>query len=56
MLIRSSESRKSKYRAVKIETIDALEAWCPPTFMPSRLGLSLLAKSIIRVESHKTRS
>ncbi|SHN19220.1 hypothetical protein SAMN05443668_103556 [Cryptosporangium aurantiacum] len=39
-----------------IVTIDALEAWCPPTFMPVGLGRARLAWSTIAVASHSTRS
>jgi hypothetical protein len=37
------------------DTIDALEAWWPPTLMPSWLGRSWLALSMMRVASHSTR-
>ena len=44
-----------KYRAVMIKTIDADDAWCPPTLMPSTLGRRSLALWIIQCESHSTR-
>ena len=37
-----------------IETIDADEAWCPPTFIPEGLGRTRLAWWMIAVDSHKT--
>jgi hypothetical protein len=37
-----------------IETIDAHEAWCPPTFSPLGLGRMRLAWWIIAVEVHST--
>ena len=38
-----------------IETIDALDAWCPPTLMPDEFGRTLLAWWMIEVASHSTR-
>ena len=40
---RSPALRCSKYRAVMMLTIDADDAWCPPTFTPSRAVRTLLA-------------
>ena len=37
-----------------IETIDAHEAWCPPTFSPLGLGRMRLAWWIIAVDVHST--
>ncbi len=39
-----------------IVTIEALDAWCPPTLSPSGLGRTRLAWSTIAVASHSTRS
>ena len=38
-----------------IVTIEALDAWCPPTFSPAGLGRTRLAWSTIAVDSHSTR-
>src|SRR4051794_26293668 len=38
-----------------IETIEALDAWWPPTLMPSVFSLSWLAASIMRVANQSTR-
>src|SRR5687767_8042450 len=38
-----------------IVTIEALEAWCPPTLRPVGLGRSRLAESTIAVASQSTR-
>src|SRR6185312_15031131 len=40
---------------VMIVTIDALDAWCPPTFRPDGLGRTRFAWWIIAVDSHSTR-
>ena len=39
-----------------IVTIEALDAWWPPTFSPPGLGRTRLAWSTIAVESQSTRS
>lgn len=39
-----------------IDTIEALDAWCPPTLRPVGLGRTRLAWSMIAVESQSTRS
>ena len=39
-----------------IVTIEALDAWWPPTFMPPGLGRTRLAWSTMAVASHSTRS
>ena len=44
-----------KYSAVKIDTTEALLAWCPPTLVSSWLGRRWLASWIMRVASHSTR-
>ena len=38
-----------------IDTIEALDAWWPPTFRPVGLGRTRLAWSTIAVDSHSTR-
>ena len=38
-----------------IETIEAEEAWCPPTLIPSALGRMWLALWIIQCDSHSRR-
>ena len=38
-----------------IDTIEALDAWWPPTFRPVGLGRTRLAWSMIAVDSHSTR-
>ena len=38
-----------------IETMDALEAWWPPTLSPLGLGRTRLAWSTVAVASHSTR-
>ena len=38
-----------------IETIEALDAWWPPTFTPERFGRTRLAWWTIAVASHSTR-
>ncbi len=38
-----------------IETIEAEEAWWPPTFTPERFSRTLLAWWMIEVASHSTR-
>ena len=39
---RSGASRYANHSAVISDTIDALEAWWPPTFTPDRLGRTLV--------------
>ncbi|WP_216858424.1 hypothetical protein [Actinomadura verrucosospora] len=39
-----------------IDTIDADDAWCPPTFSPDGLGRTRLAWWIIALASQRTRS
>ena len=46
---RSSRCSWSNHSAVMIDTIDALEAWWPPTFRPDGLGRTRLAWSTIAV-------
>ncbi len=36
-------------------TIDAEDAWCPPTFTPESLALTLLAWWTMLTASHSTR-
>ena len=43
-----------KYSAVMIDTIEAHEAWCPPTFNPLGLGRIRLAWWMIAVDNHST--
>src|SRR6478735_409663 len=52
---RSSGRRWLNHSSVMIETSDADEAWCPPTFSPSGLGRTRLAWCTIDVASHNTR-
>jgi hypothetical protein len=40
---RSGPRRCAKYSAVMTETIEADEAWWPPTFTPDRVSRTLLA-------------
>src|SRR6056297_1865474 len=54
----SSPDRCPNHSAVMIDTIDADDAWWPPTLIamsPDGAGRSRLAWSIIRVASHSTR-
>ena len=51
---RSWDCRGPNHSAVMIETIDADEAWCPPTFIPPGLGRTRFAWSMIAVDSHST--
>ena len=50
----SSPLRWPNHRAVMIPTIDADDAWCPPTLI-SPCGRSRLAWSTIRTASHRIR-
>src|SRR5215211_7204902 len=52
---RSGASRWANHSAVISETIDALEAWWPPTLIPLRFGRTRLAWWTIAVPSHSTR-
>jgi DNA-binding Lrp family transcriptional regulator len=52
---RSSAVSAWNHSAVMIEVIEALDAWCPPTFSPERFGRTRLAWSTIAVDSHSTR-
>ena len=53
---RSSGRSAWNHSAVMIETIEADDAWWPPTFSPPGLGRTRLAWSTIAVDSHSTRS
>ena len=53
---RSGPRRCAKYSAVMIETIDADDAWWPPTFTPEAVVRTLLAWWTIDIASHRTRS
>mmetsp|Transcript_55633 Transcript_55633/g.169251 ORF Transcript_55633/g.169251 Transcript_55633/m.169251 type:complete len:206 (-) Transcript_55633:6-623(-) len=44
-----------KYSAVRMVTKEALDAWWPPTFRPSRLGRTLFALWIMSVANQFTR-
>src|SRR3954452_10286119 len=52
---RSSGRRWLNHSSVMIDTSDADDAWCPPTFSPSGLGRTRLAWCTIDVASHNTR-
>src|SRR5918999_5698300 len=52
---RSSARRSPNHSAVIRLTIDALDAWCPPTFTPERFSRTRLAWWTIAAESHSTR-
>ena len=52
---RSGASRNANHSAVISDTIDALEAWWPPTFTPERFGRTWLAWWTIAAASHSTR-
>jgi hypothetical protein len=45
----------ANHSAVISDTIEALEAWWPPTFTPERFGRTRLAWCTIAVASHSTR-
>ena len=51
---RSPDCSWVNHSDVMIETIDAHEAWCPPTFSPLGLGRMRLAWWIIAVDVHST--
>lgn len=53
---RSAEVRCSNQSAVMMLTMEALEAWCPPTLTPEVLGRPALAAWTMLVASHSTRS
>src|SRR5918996_569283 len=52
---RSSARSSLNQSAVIRLTIDALEAWCPPTFTPERFSRTRLAWCTIAADSHSTR-
>src|SRR5918992_5907490 len=52
---RSSARSSLNQRAVIRLTIDALEAWWPPTFTPERFSRTRLAWWTIAADSHSTR-
>src|SRR5687767_11543483 len=52
---RSSARSSLNQNAVIRLTIDALEAWCPPTFTPERFSRTRLAWCTIAADSHSTR-
>src|SRR5690625_5294612 len=52
---RSSACSSENHSAVMMPTMDALEAWCPPTLTPSGLSRPRLAASTIAVDIHNTR-
>src|SRR3954453_17870100 len=54
-LTRSGASSTPKYKAVMSDTIDALEAWWPPTFTPLRFSRTRLAWWTMLVASQSTR-
>src|SRR3954468_22157820 len=52
---RSGASRCANHSAVIRLTIEALDAWWPPTFTPDGFGRTRLAWCTIEVASHSTR-
>ena len=54
-LTRSGASSTPSHSAVISDTIDALEAWWPPTFTPLRFGRTRLAWWTIDAASQSTR-
>ncbi len=52
---RSPALRCWKYSAVMMLTIEAEEAWCPPTFRPERVVRARLAWWTMLTASHRTR-
>ncbi len=52
---RSGARRCANQSAVMIEIIEALEAWCPPTFTPEVFARTLLAWWTIEVAIQSTR-
>src|SRR5918999_5133972 len=52
---RSSARSSENQSAVMRLTIDALDAWCPPTFTPERFSRTRLAWWTIAVASQRTR-
>ncbi len=54
-LTRSGASSTPNQSAVISDTIDALDAWWPPTFTPERFGRTRLAWWTIEVASQRTR-
>ena len=51
---RSGDCRGPNHSEVMIDTIDADEAWWPPTFIPGGLGRTRLAWWMIAVDTHST--
>src|SRR5687768_16857688 len=51
---RSPDCSCSNHSEVMMETIDAHDAWCPPTFMPPGLGRTRLAWWTIEVDNQST--
>jgi hypothetical protein len=54
-LTRSGASRTANHNAVISDTIDALDAWCPPTLTPDGVSRIRFAWCTIAVASHSTR-
>src|SRR3954469_14885798 len=54
-LTRSGASRNANHSAVISDTIEALDAWWPPTFTPERFSRTRLAWWTMLVASHSTR-
>src|SRR3954452_8719840 len=52
---RSGARRCANHSDVMIDTIEALEAWWPPTFTPEGFGRTLFAWWTMAVASHRTR-
>src|SRR5690606_40418775 len=53
---RSCGRRWLNHNAVMIDTIEADDAWCPPTFNPDGFGRTRLAWWMIALDNHSTRS
>src|SRR3954463_12409533 len=54
-LTRAGASRNANHSAVISDTIEALDAWWPPTFTPERFSRTRLAWWTMLVASHSTR-
>src|SRR3954463_9842096 len=54
-LTRAGASRNANHSAVISDTIEALDAWWPPTFTPERFTRTRLAWWTMLVASHSTR-
>src|SRR3954452_2770279 len=54
-LTRSGASRNANHSAVISDTIEALDAWWPPTFTPERFSRTRFAWWTMLVASHSTR-